>query len=292
MVELSAAGDALLRQSFAGDVFNTLWYARAALDDDWSCRFFTALGTDPVSEQMIAFMSGVGIDTTGIGRIADRRPGLYMIHLEGAERSFSYWRENSAARLLGQDRAGLKQAVETASLVYFSGITLAIMPPEDVTFLLDCLRAAVSAGQIVAFDPNIRPALWQNHMDMCKTIQRAADCATIILPSFDDERSAFGDARPAETLERYSAARNAMVVLKDGAGTMRVQSGDDVFEFETNEVTDAVDTTGAGDSFNGAFLARFAETGDVGLSVEAGQNCAAQVIRHRGALVPHDALGV
>lgn len=289
-MELSNAGDSLLRQSFAGDVFNTLWYARAALGEDWSCRFFTALGSDPVSDQMIAFISGAGIDTTGIGRISDRRPGLYMIHLEGAERSFSYWRENSAARLLGQDRDGLMQAIEDASLIYLSGITLAIMPAEDVAFLLDRLHSAVRAGRTVAFDPNIRPALWQDRTDMCETIQRAADCATIVLPGFDDEKNAFGDAGPVETLERYSAAGKGMVVLKDGAGTVRVRSDSDVMEFKTSEVTDAVDTTGAGDSFNGAFLARFAETGDVGLSVEAGQSCAAQVIRHRGALVPHEAL--
>ena len=103
MVELSQAEGGLLRQSFAGDVFNSLWYARAGLPAAWQVSFCSAVGADPTSDKMMNFIEQAGVRCDAVRRLADRTPGLYMIHLDGAERSFSYWRDTSAARLLAQD---------------------------------------------------------------------------------------------------------------------------------------------------------------------------------------------
>lgn len=292
MVELSPAGDGLMRQSYAGDVFNTLWYASAALGPAWATRFFTAVGTDPVSSEMLDCIGSAGIDCSGAVRIPNRRPGLYMIRLDGAERSFTYWRENSAARLLAADRERLRAAVADASVIYLSGITLAILPPADATALLDLVRERRAAGATIAFDPNIRPVLWGDRQRMRETLMAAAAASSILLPGFDDERAAFGDASPQATADRYAGAGAGLVVLKDGAGTVLVQSGGEISAYPTPEVSDPVDTTGAGDSFNGAFLAHHIRTGDIAASVAAGQSCAASVIRHRGALIPRDRLAV
>ncbi len=288
MVELSGAGDGLLRQSFAGDVFNTLWYARAMAEKEWTVAFHTAVGTDPMSDQMLSFIGMAGIDCESISRIADRRPGLYMIHLDDGERSFSYWRETSAARLLARDRPALKRAIDGASLIYFSGITLAILPPDDTGFLLSCLASARDAGNIVAFDPNIRPILWASPGHMQDAIQHAANHATIVLPSFDDEAAAFGDPSPQATLKRYGQNPETLVVLKNGPASVLIGHKGTATDYPTNAVKSPVDTTGAGDSFNGAFLACFAQNGDIAASVKAAQTCAATVIRNPGALVAQD----
>ena len=285
MVELSQAENGLLRKSFAGDVFNTLWYARAGLDDTWTTGFMSALGTDPVSTDMLDFMQNAGIDCAAVQRLENRRPGLYMIHLDGGERSFSYWRENSAARLLAANRDKLAATVAAASAIYFSGITLAILPEDDALALIDCLQRARSDGKTVAFDSNIRPALWQNPGQMKRLMHLAAGASTICLPSCDDEQKAFGDASSPAVLARYSEAGTGTIILKDGSGDVLVRSGDSVSRYRTEHIANPVDTTGAGDSFNGAFLAEFVQTGNIASSVEAGQKCAARVIRHHGALV-------
>jgi len=78
MVELSQAGDGLLRKGFAGDTFNTAWYARACLGPDWSVDYFTALGDDAMSDEMVAFIDKAGIGTSlirqlqGEARMKDR----------------------------------------------------------------------------------------------------------------------------------------------------------------------------------------------------------------------------
>lgn len=285
MVELSQTDEGLLRKSFAGDVFNTLWYARNRLDDSWTVRFSSAVGTDAVSGEMLAFIEHARIDTSAIQRLENKRPGLYMIHLDEGERSFSYWRESSAARALAADRKKLVATINAASAIYFSGITLAILPEADALSLIDCLKHARSQGKTIAFDSNIRPALWHSQEQMKRLINLAATVSTICLPSCDDEQIAFGETSCKAVLERYAEAGTDMIILKDGPDDVLVQSGREVSQFHTRHVANPVDTTGAGDSFNGAFLAEFVQSADIAKSVQAGQACAAKVIQHHGALV-------
>jgi len=233
---------------------------------------------------MRAFLDAARIDTRQILTIPDRVPGLYMIHLDGAERSFSYWRDTSAARLLASDRAKLRTVIAGAQAIYLSGITLAILPTSDASFLIDTLREAKAAGQDITFDPNIRPRLWTSPEQMTDTISKAARAASLILPSFDDEKAAFGDATPRDTLKRYSQP-GTLVVVKNGSDTVLAGQGVQIDEIATPTVDDAVDTTGAGDSFNGAFLAEYLISRDVKAAIKAGQTCAARVICHHGAII-------
>ena len=87
------------RLGFAGDTFNTAWYL-ARLRPDMAVSFQTAIGTDAISRQLREAVAGCGIGTDHIRTVPDRTVGLYLITLTNGERSFSYWRDHSAARLL------------------------------------------------------------------------------------------------------------------------------------------------------------------------------------------------
>ena len=291
MVELGQAGQGLLRQSFAGDTFNLAYYARLCGDETLDVSYYTALGTDRLSDDMIAFMAAQGIGTEAIRRIDGRMPGLYMIHLDKGERSFSYWRNMSAAKLLAQDADRLRQAIEGADILAFSGITLAILPVEDVETLLSELRRAKAMGKIVAFDPNIRPRLWDDAARMRETITSGARAATLLLPSFDDEASHFGDVDIDATIDRYQGLGAATVVIKDGAaGVTLAEMGHTARHVPAKPVAQVVDTTSAGDSFNGAFLARLAADASLEDAAAFAARIAAGVIGHPGALIPREAL--
>ena len=97
MVELAPAGADRYAMGFAGDTFNTAWYLRHALPNSWAVDYLTAVGQDQISDRMVAFMSGEGIGTATIQRLSGRSVGLYMIQLQAGERSFAYWRSQSAA---------------------------------------------------------------------------------------------------------------------------------------------------------------------------------------------------
>jgi len=292
MVELSQAGEGLLRKGFAGDTFNTAWYARACLPPAWSVDYFTALGDDPMSDEMVAFMGKAGIGTDLIRRIKGKTPGLYMINLRNGERSFSYWRDSSAARSLATDPDRLREAVESADVVYFSGITLAILSQDDAETLLAEIRRAKAIGKFVVFDPNIRPRLWSSYDVMHITINEGARSSSLVMPSFDDEAAHFGDASIDATIARYLALGASHVVVKNGAEGATLSFANEKAYVPAEKVKKVVDTTSAGDSFNGAFLAHYLENRDAPAAARFGAKIAARVVSEHGALVPKEKLGL
>jgi len=292
MVELSQAGDGLLRKGFAGDTLNTAWYARACMPSSWTVDYFTALGDDAMSDEMAAFFDSHGIGTSYIRRIKGKAPGLYMINLRNGERSFSYWRDSSAAKQLAADPDYLREAVEASDVVYFSGITLAILPREDVDTLLAETRRAKAAGKFVVFDPNIRPRLWSSYDVMHTVISEGARSSTLVMPSFDDEASHFGDDSIEATIQRYRALGAPNIVVKNGADGATLDFEGNRSLVPAEKVETVVDTTSAGDSFNGSFLAKYLETKDAEQSARFAAKVAARVVSEHGALVPKNKLGL
>ncbi len=291
MVELSQAGDGLLRKGFAGDTLNTAWYARACLPAEWSVDYFTALGDDPLSAEMLAFIGESGIETANVARIKGGTPGLYLINLKDGERTFSYWRSTSAARQLATDADHLRGTIEAADLIYFSGITLAILAtPHAVDTFLSELRRAKASGKQVVFDPNIRPRLWADKQTMLNTISDGARAATLVMPSFDDEAGNFGDADVEATIARYRGLGVANVVVKDGAKGATLDFEGQRSHAPAVQAVSVVDTTSAGDSFNGAFLSRLVTGSTPQDAAIFAAKAAATVIGHHGALIKPELL--
>lgn len=286
MVEIAPADGGLCRQGFAGDTFNTAWYARQGLPADWAVDYGTCVGTDAISQAMEGFIAAQGIGTGAIRRVPDRTVGLYLISLKDGERSFSYWRGQSAARVLADDAGWLAGVLQGRAVIHVSGITLAILPPEGRARLAAALARARAAGALVAFDTNLRPRLWESPQAMKDGLALGAGVADVVLPSFDEETALFGDATPADTAARYAALGARVVAVKDGAGPLTLRAGGAAQAVPAVPVAQVVDTTAAGDSFAGAFLAGLATGRPLADAAGAAMAVAARVIQARGALVP------
>lgn len=289
MVELSPAGtpdEALLRQGFAGDTFNTAWYLRALLPASQTVRYVSAVGVDAMSTRMLDFMAEHGVDTSHIGRLPGRTPGLYLITLTAGERSFTYWRSASAARSLADDPARLKSSLAGCRLAYLSGITLAILPASGRENLLAALGEFRAGGGLVAFDPNIRPALWPDAATMRAGIAAGYASADIALPTFEDDAALFGDATPEGCAHRIAALGPYEIVVKNGPAPALLHSAGRQSRLPLPRVVTPVDTTAAGDSFNAGWLAARLAGASATEAVLAGQRLSARVILHRGALMP------
>ena len=284
MIELAGGEERQYRMGLAGDTLNTVWYARARLGADWQTDYVTALGDDDYSAEMRSFLDANGIATGHIQTVPGRRPGLYLIRQKEGDRHFTYWRENSAARLLAEVPEVLEAAFAGAALIYFSGITLAILTPRARGRLLKQIVRARDAGAMVAFDPNARPALWRSPAVMGSTTTVAAGLSTIVLPTFGDEVPVFGDRSAGETRERYLSLGVPEVVVRDGANPALIGFGEQRQSVAPTP-GQVVDATGAGDSFNGAYLAARLEGASPAEAAAAAHRVAGVVIGHRGALV-------
>ncbi len=285
MVEFAPESGGLYRLGFAGDTFNTAWALRLLLPRRFGVRYVTAIGSDWMSDAMLDFMSGGGIDTAFVARIAHRGPGLYAIRVVEGERTFAYWRQDSAATRLADDPARLAAALEGVALIFVSGITLAVLPPAGRATLIAALRRARTEGARIVFDPNYRPRLWANPATARAAFEEAFRTADVALPTFADERDLFGDVSPAATAERLHALGVAEVVVKNGADPVLCITDTGRFEVAAEIVPTLIDTSGAGDAFNAGFLSARLQDSAPPAAVAEGHRIAAIAVQSRGALL-------
>ena len=290
MIEMAPIGDGVYQRGFAGDTFNTAWHMARVLGARAEVGFVTRLGHDSVSEAFVREMADDGLVIDGISRSEDRTMGLYMIDLDGVERSFQYWRSVSAARDLADDPARLSRDLGQSQVIHLSGITVAILSSTARDTLLTALREAQSAGARVSFDPNVRPALWSGLDEVRAVLPDFLGLADILLPSFDDEHTVWGDTGPEATLDRLEGRRGAEIVVKNGADAVHLSVDGTRSTRTTPELADIRDTTGAGDAFNAGYLAARTLGHPASSAVRSGQDLAGLVLKFPGARADKSAL--
>ena len=286
MIEMAIVGDDTYRRSFAGDTYNTAWHIAQIPGWDVPVGFVTKVGVDQVSDRFVAELDADGLDSLFVGRVTDRTMGLYMIELDGAERSFQYWRSASAARQLADDLDWLTTALKGAGLVHLSGITLGVLSVSARANLFEALSIAREAGAKVSFDPNVRPRLWTSDAETRDVMGQFFAVTDIALPSFDDEARLWGDTSPNDTVNRFRAYGVKEVVVKNGAGPVLAYDCTGVIAHPTLSVDGIVDTSGAGDAFNAGYLGARLCGANLAISISCGQRISAEVLRHYGARIP------
>lgn len=272
------------RVGFAGDTLNAAVYLkRSAPELDVS--YVTGLGTDALSERMLAFFAGEDLDTSLVERRADRVPGLYAISVDDkGERSFTYWRDSSAARTLFLPPAEVTpERLAGFDLIYLSGITLAVLAPEARAALAAFLRTWRQRGGRLAFDSNYRPRLWPDVATARREIATFWAITDIALPSLDDELALFGESGEACVLARLAHVPRG-AVKRGAGGPLPIAAGVTVPAFPAVETV--VDSTAAGDSFNGAYLAACLRGESEAACLAAGHAMASRVIGFPGAIAP------
>jgi 2-dehydro-3-deoxygluconokinase len=284
MIELSNSQEGW-RLAHGGDVLNmAIHLARLGRH----VGFITAVGPDPFSATLRRDWAAEGLDENLILTNPSRLPGLYAIRTDPAgERSFFYWRSDSAARALFElpEIGRVLAAAEQAPLFCYSLITLAILPEAARARLFDLCRRIRRRGGRVAFDGNYRPGLWDS-VEQARVVQdEALFCCDVGLPTLGDEQALRGAIDAAAVSARWRAFGVSEVIVKAGARGCAVDC--DTWVLPPSTAVPA-DTSGAGDAFNAAYLhARMAGRSPT-QAAHAGHRLATWVISRVGAIPAHD----
>ncbi|MEM7188432.1 MAG: sugar kinase [Pseudomonadota bacterium] len=279
LVEFVRLDDGTYKRGFGGDTSNA---AIAAARQGASVGFITALGADRFGDSIIDLWTQEGVDTAHVLRDPDAPTGIYFVDPDPAGRFFTYYRAGSAAsQLQGSDLPDA--AIKSARCLHLSGITLAVSEALRAASH-EAMRMAVEAGVAVSLDTNLRLKLWDIGTASDET-QRAARLARIVVTSVDDSEHLLGQTDPAHIADIYRDLGAEIVLVTMGAEGCHLAT--DVHQVHIPAAPSTpIDSTGAGDSFAGAFLAWWLETGDTKLAAHCAAKVAAGTVSGLGAVDP------
>lgn len=281
MLELSnAPGSTRYQLGVAGDTYNT---AAGLAQLGVSVEYVTALGSDRYSEVILDDAQQRNIGSQFIQRNPSATPGLYLIENDDqGERSFSYWRENSAAHQLlrnGEQLDQLLSAIESIPNLFFSGITLALCGEDGRKELLQWLPRYRAQGGRVIYDSNYRETLWPDLESAQRAHAQILEQVDLFLPSAEDIAVLHSNSD-------MLALTSKEIVSTDGDAPVSVILEGALQHIAIDPVASVVDTTGAGDAFNAGYLAARLRNIDAVAAVNYAAKVAAQTIAHRGAILP------
>ncbi|WP_409284544.1 sugar kinase [Pseudomonas protegens] len=287
MIELQQGHDGSLQQGFGGDTLNAAVYLCRELGPQAQVDYVTALGYDSFSDAMCQSWAEEGIGLGKVQRLPGRLPGLYCIQTDArGERRFLYWRNEAAVRdCFNTAAAGpILADLRDYDVLYFSGITLAVLGESGRKKLIGLLLEARNRGAQIVFDNNYRPRLWASVEQARSAYLQVLEQVDLALLTLEDEQALFGHDDAHGVFAAYP--NMAEVVIKRGADSCLVRCDGEHHEIPALPVARVVDTTAAGDSFSAAYLACRLRGGSPVAAAEAGHRLASRVIQHPGALIP------
>ncbi|WOH35736.1 sugar kinase [Thalassotalea fonticola] len=288
MMELNTQSSNAFSYSFAGDTYNTAVYAKR-WQSSLKVSYLTSVGTDATSEKMLDSWSEESIDASLVLTVKDKQPGIYLITTDDdGERTFNYWRKDSAATKLitALEQRGGIDSVPDFDYVYFSGISLAILSDKDKTILLDLVTTLRERGAKIAFDPNYRATMWHDEVEARLWIERAYQCCDMVLPGLDEHQLLFAHNTPQEVRDHLQQFSVVESVVKCGElGICCYGLNDSFIHLPFTPAKVQVDTTAAGDSFAGTYLASRIAGESRGNSLKNAASVAGFVVQHKGAIV-------
>lgn len=272
-------GAPIYRQGFGGDTSNAII---AAARQGASTGYISAVGGDPFGAALRDLWTREGVSHKAVVTKPQDPTGVYFVQPHASGRSFSYARRGSAASLFGPDDLP-EDAIAQARILHVSALSQAISPS---------MRAAVTrAAQIanenetlVSYDTNLRLNLWTLE-EAQAAINAFLPLADIVLPSDDETEQLTGLSDPSEIIAHYQSFGASHVVLKRGSKGAVVADKAETHIIEP-QLVEAVDSTGAGDSFAGSFLAYLLETENTRLAAERASAVAAGTVSGFGAVDP------
>lgn len=219
-------------------------------------QMLTKLGVDGFGDHILEEVSPLGVDVSKVLRTKEANTALAFVSLkEDGERDFSFYRNPSADMLLNESEIN-KEWFNDCHSLHFCSVDLIDCPMKEAhKKAIDC---AIDNNSIISFDPNVRLPLWNSEDECRKAILEFLPFAHIVKISDEELEFITGFNNIEDAKEVLFNGSVKMVIFTKGKDGAEIYTKDKVVSIEGN-VVEVVDTTGAGDSFIGAFLFKLLE---------------------------------
>ena len=284
MIEISNIKNSLYNQSFAGDTLNFCNY----LDKKKLNAFFlSAIGKSEINQSLLDFIKSKNISTKYIKQINQFEVGLYLIkNKDNGEKQFFYWRDESAAKQYFNniDFLNLYKELKNFDYIYFSGITLSIIHISKLNNFIKLLKLFKSKKIKIVFDFNIRPSRW-NKKNLNIFLDSVLKFVDICFLSGEDMNywKNKNDIKSYEQIVRKYKLKHS--IFRKNAKFTYVFLNKTRYVFKNKLLKRVVDTSGAGDGFNAAYLSNFIVNNDPLLALKAGSSLGSKIVMKKGAIV-------
>ena len=266
-------------RSLAGDSFNICVAAQRL---GTSSGYITRLGDDPFAAYLLNTWNSLGIDTSQIKTVEGFNAVHFVALMPDGDREFVYYRSGSAPTTLEPNDLD-PDYIGSAKVLHCSGIAQAISESARAT-VLRAARIAKERGLKVSYDPNYRHQLW-SPADLREAASELLPYVDYFLPnSSDDAPALIGSGAPYRMVEHYRDLGVPVVAVTNGEDGAVIGFGDEVVDVPPYSPGGPIDTTAAGDAFNGAFIHGLLNGMSVADAGRLGTITAGLKLRQRGAI--------
>ncbi|WP_042271842.1 carbohydrate kinase family protein [[Clostridium] dakarense] len=222
--------------------------------------FISQLGNDSFGDHIIDILNDANVNTEYLLRTNKANTGLAFVSLkEDGNRDFSFYRNPSADMLLSKDE--IKESwFEDCKILHFCSVDLVESPMKYAH--KKAIEYAVKNNAIISFDPNVRLPLWNNPQDCKDVIKEFLPLSNILKISDEELEFITGIKDEKLALESLFVGNIKIIIYTKGPeGACFITKKDNIMKVVEKEGinVNAIDTTGAGDSFIGSFLYQLGE---------------------------------
>jgi fructokinase len=220
-----------------------------------SSLLLTQVGKDPFGSLLLSSLRKYGVDVSYIAQTAKAKTALAFVSVSpDGENQYSFYR-NPSADMLYQPDLIPEEIFTASSILHFCSVDLIPSPMKEAH--KKAIELAASQKMIISFDPNLRYNLWEKREDLLETVRSFIPLADIIKVNEAELQALTGESAEEKGARALFQGRVKLVIVTRGSqgASAYARDGSRLFSpaFKPAHV---VDTTGAGDTFIGAFLNR------------------------------------
>ncbi|MCL2472371.1 MAG: sugar kinase [Treponema sp.] len=236
------------------------------------------IGADDFGRLNRERLSASGVDVSHILETAGNTTGTaFVTYFSDGSRKFIFHFEHAACGELGPGDVS-EELIKNTKYLHIMGCSVT-----GSQSMGEAIMHAISLAQKnrvkISFDPNIRPELLKGRvMDYYREIITAAD---ILLAGKTELAFLFHETDTA--IKHLLKQKERIIVIKNGAENTSVYTRHEAFKIPPFPAI-TLDATGAGDSFDGTFLAQLCRGTDLRTAALYGNAAGAKAVTKRGPM--------